>query len=104
MTRQSGGRSFGRRWGVLASLVLIGLLLVTWWRIGLHEPKPFVRADWSGKSPTTNVRFPSDGRSLKGWVYAPEKNLTGRSPAVIWNHGSEADVRPRPPLVETFLS
>jgi dienelactone hydrolase len=104
MTGLSGGRSLGTRWGIVASLVLISLLLVARWRMGPRQPQPFIRADWSGKRPTTNVRFPSDGRSLKGWVYAPEKNLKGRSPAVIWNHGSEADVRPGPPLVETYLS
>jgi carboxymethylenebutenolidase len=99
----SGGQSLGRRWPILAALLLVVVLLVAWWRTGATQPRPILRVDWSKRVPP-NVGFQSDGRSLKGWVYQPEdKNLKGRSPAVIWNHGSNADVWPPLALVETYL-
>jgi carboxymethylenebutenolidase len=90
---------------MLAALLLFILLLVAWWRTGAGHPRPLLRADLYRHRPP-NVRIQSDRRSLQGWVYDPEDNNLkgGRSPAVIWNHGSEADVWPSPALVETFLS
>jgi dienelactone hydrolase len=50
-----------------------------------------------------NVEFPSDGRMLKGWIYQPASK-GAPAPAVIWNHGSDADVAPSPALVNTYLA
>jgi carboxymethylenebutenolidase len=96
-----GPRTFGRRWWILAASLPIILSLVAW-RVRAKQPRPFRRVEWSKQAPP-NVEFQSDGRSLKGWVYQPE-DRKGRLPAVIWNHGSEDDVWPRPPLVHTYLS
>lgn len=38
---------------------------------------------------TGDVRFPSDGRSLRGSLFRPP--VDGRFPAVVYNHGSERD-------------
>lgn len=43
-----------------------------------------------------NVTFPSNGLTLKGWLYKPEG--AGPFPAVIWNHGSEKNPIAHPEL------
>ena len=100
----SGGRSLGRRWWSLAASLLFIVLLVAWWRMWVRQAQPLLLADWSRHRPP-NVRFQSYDRSLRGWVFGPEnKKPKGQYPAVIWNHGSEADVWPSWALVETYLS
>jgi dienelactone hydrolase len=85
-------------------LVLLPLSVVVWWRVGLRTQRARLRPDWAGDR-LPNVRFQSDGRSLKGWVYGPaDEKIDDRRPAVIWNHGSEEEVWPSPALVETFRS
>jgi carboxymethylenebutenolidase len=92
-----------RRRRVLALLSLLILLAGVFWWVRLRQPVVLLRPDWSGAR-RPNVQFQSDGRSLKGWVYGPDdRKQNDRHPAVIWNHGSEAEVWPSPVLVETFV-
>jgi dienelactone hydrolase len=49
------------------------------------------------------VQFESDGKTLQGWLYKPEgPGLNGPFPAVIWNHGSEAEAHPSDALAKTY--
>ena len=58
-----------------------------------------VRAD----EPAPSVEFPSEGRTLKGWVYKPTGTQPGaRFPAVIWNHGSNPVVNPPEALARLY--
>jgi dienelactone hydrolase len=53
--------------------------------------------------PRLSVAFPSEGRTLKGWVYRPAgADAKGRFPAVIWNHGSNPMVNPPEPLARLY--
>src|SRR4051794_15159355 len=48
------------------------------------------------------VSFPSNGLSLRGWLYKPQGD--GPLPAVIWNHGSERDPIAHPELGRFYAS
>lgn len=43
-----------------------------------------------------SVGFPSNGLTLRGWVYRPPGN--GPFPAIVWNHGAEKTPSARPEL------
>ena len=53
--------------------------------------------------PKTNVQFPSDGKTLQGWLFRPKgAGVKSPFPAVIWNHGSEDGPQPSEALTKTF--
>jgi carboxymethylenebutenolidase len=43
-----------------------------------------------------SVGFPSNGLTLRGWIYRPAGN--GPFPAIVWNHGAEKTPSARPEL------
>ena len=62
--------------------------------IQMPEEPSETSAEFAGKAET--VTFPSNGLTLHGWIYRPQGS--GPFPALVWNHGSEKNPGPHPPL------
>lgn len=63
----------------------------------IHEPA-HVQSDAvkAFRKTALSVGFPSNGLTLRGWIFKPAGN--GPFPAVVWNHGAEKTPSARPEL------
>src|ERR1700730_5447111 len=63
----------------------------------IHEPAR-VQSDTvkAFRKTALSVEFPSNGLTLRGWVYKPKSD--GPFPAIVWNHGTEKYPSARPEL------
>jgi carboxymethylenebutenolidase len=63
----------------------------------IHEPA-HVQSDTvkAFRKTALSVEFPSNGLTLRGWVYKPKGD--GPFPAIVWNHGAEKYPSARPEL------
>jgi carboxymethylenebutenolidase len=63
----------------------------------IHEPAR-VQSDTvkAFRKTALSVEFPSNGLTLRGWVYKPKSD--GPFPAIVWNHGAEKYPSARPEL------